>query len=81
MGYFDEYFRRGWGYDKTYEKYRLTPGYKALAAKPLFRECEAEHDRVAAALAAYKDPLAVLGDVEMKGKCTSHALWNILPSL
>ena len=44
-------------FEKAIEKYRLTPGYKALAAKPLFREWQAEHDRIAAALAAHRDPL------------------------
>jgi TolB-like protein/tetratricopeptide (TPR) repeat protein len=48
---------RGFGYEAALEKYRQTPGYKAFAAKPLFREWQAEHDRIAAALAAHRDPL------------------------
>jgi hypothetical protein len=44
-------------YQKNYEKYRATPGYKALARKPLFVEWQARHDRIAAALAAHRDPL------------------------
>ena len=43
--------------DLAFEKYRLTDGYKALAQKPLFRKWQAEHDRIAAALAAHRDPL------------------------
>jgi tetratricopeptide (TPR) repeat protein len=48
---------RGFGYEKAIEKYRLTAGYKALAAKPLFKAWQAEHDRIAAAFAAHRDPL------------------------
>lgn len=47
----------GFGNDMAMEKYRLTPGYKALAAKPLFKDWQAEHDRIAAALAAHREPL------------------------
>ena len=49
----------GFGYGKAFEAYRLTPGYKTLAEKPLFREWQAEHDRIAIALLAHKDPLSL----------------------
>ena len=49
----------GFGYGKALEAYRQTSGYKALAAKPLFQEWQAEHDRIAAALAAHRDPLSL----------------------
>jgi tetratricopeptide (TPR) repeat protein len=55
--FFAFFFNRGFGYESALEKYRLTSGYKALAAKPLFKEWQAEHDRIAAALAAHRDPL------------------------
>lgn len=44
-------------YEKSVEKYRLTSGYRALTEKPLFKEWQAEHDRIAAALKAHRDPL------------------------
>ncbi|MGH6890365.1 MAG: winged helix-turn-helix domain-containing protein [Rhizomicrobium sp.] len=59
--FFGSFYRlgsgKGFDYEKAFEKYRKTPGYKALAAKPLFKEFLAEHDRIAAALAAHRDPL------------------------
>ena len=55
--FFSYFFLRGFGYEKAIEKYRLTNEYKALAEKPLFKDWQAEHDRVAAALAAHRDPL------------------------
>jgi TolB-like protein/DNA-binding winged helix-turn-helix (wHTH) protein len=55
-GFFFQFFYAG-GYGKAFEKYRLTAGYKALAAKPLFKKWQAEHDRIAADLAAHRDPL------------------------
>lgn len=42
---------------KAFEKYRLTHGLRTLEEKALFREWQAEHDRIAAALAAHRDPL------------------------
>jgi TolB-like protein/DNA-binding winged helix-turn-helix (wHTH) protein/tetratricopeptide (TPR) repeat protein len=39
------------------EKYRSTAQYKELAEKPYFKIWQAEHDRIAAALAAHRDPL------------------------
>jgi len=55
--FFTYFYDRGFGYETALKKYRQTPGYKALAAKSFFREFLAEHDRVAAALAAHRDPL------------------------
>ena len=55
--FFSGFYRRGWGLEKKFEEYRKTPRFKALAEKPLFREWQAEHDRIAAALAAHRDPL------------------------
>lgn len=55
--FFPYFYLRGFGYEKAIEKYRQTQGYKALAAKPLFKTWQAEHDRIASALAAHRDPL------------------------
>jgi len=55
--FFAFFFNRGFGFESALEKYRLTSGYKALEAKPLFKDWQAEHDRIAAALAAHRDPL------------------------
>lgn len=55
--FFTYFFLRGFGYEKAIAEYRTTSSYKALAAKPLFKEWQAEHDRIAAALAAQRDPL------------------------
>jgi tetratricopeptide (TPR) repeat protein len=41
-----------WDAAQPVHSYRLTPAYKALAAKPLFKAWQAEHDRIAAELAA-----------------------------
>lgn len=49
----------GFGYLKAFEAYRSTAGYKALVEKPLFRDWQVEHDRIAAALAAHRDPLTL----------------------
>jgi TolB-like protein/DNA-binding winged helix-turn-helix (wHTH) protein/tetratricopeptide (TPR) repeat protein len=51
-GFFASFDLRGIGYEKAFEKYRVTAAYKVLAEKPLFKEWQAEHDRVAAELAA-----------------------------
>jgi len=55
--FFVHFYPRGFGAEKEFEKYRETTQYKTLAQKPLFKEWQAEHDRVAAALAAHRDPL------------------------
>ena len=47
----------GFGYGKEFGAYRSTRGYRTLAEKPLFREWQIEHDRIAAALASHRDPL------------------------
>jgi hypothetical protein len=46
-------------FTRALEKFRQTAGYKAVTAKPLFREWQTGHDRIAGALAARKDPLAM----------------------
>lgn len=58
LGFFDQCCFGDLEFKKRMAEYRLTVGYKALAAKPLFKEWQAEHDRIAAALAAHRDPLA-----------------------
>lgn len=55
---FSVFFLKGsHAFEKGIEKYRMTPGYRALSQKPLFKEWQAEHDRIGAALAAHRDPL------------------------
>ena len=39
------------------ETNRQTPVYRALAGQPLFKQWQTEHDRIAAAVAAHRDPL------------------------
>ena len=53
-GFFASFYLRDLGYEKAFEKYRATAAYKALTGKPLFREWQAEHNRVAASLAAHR---------------------------
>jgi tetratricopeptide (TPR) repeat protein len=51
------FLKQAFAYEKAFEKYRMTPGYRALSQKPLFKEWQIEHDRIAAALTAHRDPL------------------------
>jgi tetratricopeptide (TPR) repeat protein len=55
--FFAGFFLKGFGYEKAIEMYRQTAGYKALAERPLFKKWQAEHERVAEAVAAHRDPL------------------------
>ena len=45
--------------EPAFLRYRRTPGYETLSEKPLFRKWQAEYDRIAAALAAHRDPLSL----------------------
>ena len=56
-GFFEVFYDQGFGYETALGKYRQTPGYKSLGAKPLFKQWQVEHDGIAAALAAHRDPL------------------------
>jgi TolB-like protein/DNA-binding winged helix-turn-helix (wHTH) protein len=56
--FFAGFFLKGFGYEKAIEMYRQTAGYKALAERPLFKKWQVEHERVAEAIAAHRDPLA-----------------------
>jgi TolB-like protein/DNA-binding winged helix-turn-helix (wHTH) protein/tetratricopeptide (TPR) repeat protein len=56
--FFTWFYSRGFGAEKRFEQYRLTTAYRALQQKPLFKAWQAEHDRIAAALAAHRDPLS-----------------------
>lgn len=45
---FIELYSKEFGVQQAaFQKYRMTPRYKALVQKPPFREWQAEHDRIA----------------------------------
>jgi TolB-like protein len=56
-GFFRSFYYRGFGQENAFAKYLATADYQTLARKPLFKEWQAEHDQIAAALATRRDPL------------------------